>query len=219
MKSEIDIKNMKWNTDGLICAIAQEVSTGEVLMQAYMNEEALTKTIETGYMHYYSRSRQKLWKKGEESGHVQEVVSLYYDCDKDAVLAGIVQTGCACHTGNKSCFFSLLSKGEEAPDYGIIKAVFATIKDRKTNPIEGSYTNYLFNKGRDKICKKIGEEATEVVIAAKNSDKKELTMELSDLVYHAMVLMANEGLELEDIFAELMEREGRPPLPKYKLNK
>lgn len=219
MKSMIDIKALKYNKDGLIVAVVQDITTGDVLMQAYMNEQAIKDTLDSGFMNYYSRSRNSQWKKGETSGHTQEVVELYYDCDKDCILAKVIQKGAACHTGNKSCFFTKLAEGEIAPDYSIVNSVYKTIIDRKNNPVEGSYTNYLFAKGTDKICKKIGEEATESVIAAKNKDKQELTMELSDLLYHSLVLMANEGITPEDIFSELMKREGRAPHPKYKLDK
>lgn len=206
---------MKFDEKGLIVAIAQDALTGDVLMQAYMNEESYKLTLETGYMHYYSRSRKSLWKKGETSGHFQKVVEAKEDCDGDCLLFKVLQTGVSCHTGNKTCFFTDIVQNNEV-DYRIILDVLDTIKDRKNNPKEGSYTNYLFNKGLDKILKKIGEEATETVIAAKNSDKKELTMEISDLVYHILVLMEQTGLEPLDIFKELMRREGRAPEEKYK---
>lgn len=206
---------MKFDDKGLIVAIAQDALTGDVLMQAFMNEEAYKLTLETGYMHYYSRSRKCLWKKGETSGNVQKVVGGSIDCDRDCVLFKVLQTGVSCHTGNKTCFFTDIIKNNEM-DYRIIFDVLETIKSRKANPVEGSYTNYLFKKGLDKILKKIGEEATETVIAAKNNDKKELTMEMSDLVYHMLVLMEQTGLEPKDIFAELMAREGRKPEEKYK---
>lgn len=206
---------MKFDDKGLIVAIAQDALTGDVLMQAFMNEEAYKLTLETGYMHYYSRSRKCLWKKGETSGHVQKVVGGSIDCDEDCVLFKVLQTGVSCHTGNKTCFFTEIVANNQV-DYRIIFDVLDTIKHRKENPVEGSYTNYLFKKGLDKILKKIGEEATETVIAAKNIDKKELTMELSDLVYHILVLMEQTGLEPKDIFGELMEREGRKPEEKYK---
>lgn len=206
---------MTFDKDGLIVAIAQDAVTGEVLMQAYMNEEAYKKTMETGVMHYYSRSRKAQWQKGETSGNIQQVVSAHEDCDGDALLFKVKQTGVACHTGNRSCFFNEL-KDTQGADGKIVFDVLRTIKERKVKPVEGSYTNYLFTKGLDKILKKIGEEATETVIAAKNKDKKELTMELSDLLYHALVLMVNEGIEPDDVFAELMAREGRAPEAKYK---
>lgn len=205
---------MKFDDKGLIVCITQDAVNGDVLMVAYMNQEAFDKTMETGIMHYFSRSRNCLWKKGETSGHYQKVVSAYEDCDKDALLFKVIQTGVACHTGNRTCFFSELANTNEV-DFKIVGDVMATIKDRKIHPIEGSYTNYLFAKGRDKICKKFGEEAVESVIAAKNNDKKELIMELSDVVYHALVLMENEGLEIEDILKELIKREGRAAEAKW----
>lgn len=206
---------MKFDENGLIVAIAQDALTGDVLMQAFMNEEAYKLTLETGYMHYYSRSRKCLWKKGETSGHVQKVVAGSVDCDGDCALFKVIQTGVSCHTGNKTCFFNEVIPNNEI-DYRIIFDVLDTIRDRKANPVEGSYTNYLFKKGLDKILKKIGEESTETVIAAKNNDKKELTMELSDLVYHTLVLMEQTGIQPKDIFEELMSREGRKPEEKYK---
>jgi phosphoribosyl-ATP pyrophosphohydrolase/phosphoribosyl-AMP cyclohydrolase len=206
---------MKVDEKGLIVAIAQDALTGDVLMQAYMNEEAYKLTLETGYMHYYSRSRKCLWKKGETSGHFQKVVEAREDCDGDCLLFKVLQTGASCHTGNKTCFFTDIIPNTEV-DYRIVFDVLDTIKDRKKNPVEGSYTNYLFKKGLDKILKKIGEEATETVIAAKNKDKNELTMEISDLIYHILVLMEQTGLEPSDIYKELMRREGRAPEEKYK---
>ena len=146
---------MKFDDNGLIVAIAQDALTGDVLMQAYMNEEAYNKTLQTGYMHYYSRSRKCLWKKGETSGHYQKVVGVKLDCDGDCALFTVLQTGASCHTGNKTCFFTEIVPNNEM-DYRIVFDVLDTIKDRKLNPVEGSYTNYLFNKGLDKILKKVG---------------------------------------------------------------
>ncbi len=206
---------MKFDEKGLIVAIAQDALTGDVLMQAFMNEEAYKLTLETGYMHYFSRSRKCLWKKGETSGNVQKVVSGSIDCDRDCVLFKVLQTGVSCHTGNKTCFFTPLMDNKEV-DYRIIFDVLETIKGRKQNPVEGSYTNYLFNKGLDKILKKVGEEATETVIAAKNNDKKELTMEISDLFYHILVLMEEMDMQPKDIFQELMKRYKKKPEEKYK---
>lgn len=206
---------MKFDENGLIVAIAQDALTGDVLMQAFMNEEAYNLTLQTGYMHYFSRSRKCLWKKGETSGHFQRVVGGKIDCDSDCVLFEVIQTGVSCHTGNKTCFFREIMPNNEV-DYRIVFDVLDTIKQRKANPVEGSYTNYLFNKGIDKILKKVGEEATETVIAAKNNDKEELTAELSDLLYHALVLMEQTDIQPNDIFQELMRREGRKPKEKYK---
>jgi phosphoribosyl-ATP pyrophosphohydrolase/phosphoribosyl-AMP cyclohydrolase len=195
--------DVKFNQDGLVPAIAQDVGTGEVLMLAYMNEEALRLTKETGIAHYYSRSRQALWKKGETSGHIQEVKGIYYDCDGDAVLLKVNQIGAACHTGNYSCFFNEEKGYKDLSN--TIKDLYKVIIDRKKNPQEGSYTQYLFDKGIDKILKKIGEEAAEVIIGAKN-DKKELIYEASDLIYHLIVLLVNEGVTPADIMEELRGR-------------
>lgn len=195
---------LKFDGNGLICAIAQDYESGEVLMQAYMNREAFDKTLETGYAHYWSRSRRKLWKKGEESGHLQKVVGVYLDCDSDCVLLKVQQTGAACHTGNYTCFFTPVREcGVGAEMLGQLQRI---VEDRKENPEEGSYTNYLFDKGVDKIAKKTGEEAVELVIAAKNGDKEEIVGECADLFYHTLVLLANAGVKLSDVCTELKNR-------------
>ncbi len=195
---------LKFDGNGLICAIAQDYESGEVLMQAYMNREAFDKTLETGYAHYWSRSRQKLWKKGEESGHLQKVIGVYLDCDSDCVLLKVQQTGAACHTGNYTCFFTPVREcGVGAEMLGQLQRI---VEDRKENPEEGSYTNYLFDKGVDKIAKKTGEEAVELVIAAKNGDKEEIVGECADLFYHTLVLLANAGVKLSDVCTELKNR-------------
>lgn len=177
-------------------------------MLAYMNEEAFNQTIKTGRMTYYSRSRQSLWVKGETSGHFQYVKSLTIDCDLDTLLAKVDQVGAACHTGNPTCFFQPLAGTDydENNPLKIFESVYNTILDRKENPKEGSYTNYLFDKGIDKILKKVGEEATEVVISAKNPNPEEVKYELSDFLYHAMVLMVEKGISWEDIIRELADR-------------
>ena len=195
---------LKFDEKGLICAVAQDCESGEVLMQAYMNLEAYEKTLETGYAHYYSRSRQKLWKKGEESGHLQEVVSVSLDCDGDCVLLRVRQTGAACHTGNYSCFFNTVKEGGAGAE--MLGRLQRVVEDRRDRPEEGSYTCYLFEKGVDKIAKKTGEEAVELVIAAKNGDKEEIVGECADLFYHTLVLRANAGVKLSDVCAELEER-------------
>lgn len=256
------LERVKYNADGLVPAIAQDVRTDEVLMLAWMNEEALRKTIETGKAHYFSRSRQKLWLKGETSGHFQKVRSISIDCDADTLLIKVEQTGNACHTGHHSCFFTRLEAdelkadmdmqdsgvqgragGEELESDGtkvdvtgtertvpglddtttdaksavpdakditagpeVLAEVFEVITDRRVNPREGSYTNYLFTKGLDKILKKIGEEASEVVIASKNGDSKEISAEIADLIYHIMVLLAERDMSLTDIYEELNHR-------------
>ena len=186
----------------------QDYKTLEVLMMAYMNEEAFNNTLATGRMTYYSRSRQSQWVKGETSGHFQYVKSLDIDCDNDTILAKVSQVGAACHTGNRSCFFTNLAKKEydETNPLMVFEDVYNVIMDRKLHPKEGSYTNYLFDKGIDKILKKVGEEATEIVIAAKNPDPEEIKYEISDFLYHVMVLMALKGVTWEDITKELANR-------------
>ncbi|MCI8944202.1 MAG: bifunctional phosphoribosyl-AMP cyclohydrolase/phosphoribosyl-ATP diphosphatase HisIE [Clostridia bacterium] len=207
--------DFKFDDKGLVCAIAQDVYTGEVLMQAYMNKEAIDKTISTGIAHYYSRSRQCLWKKGETSGHIQKVKKILCDCDSDCLLLLIEQVGAACHTGNRSCFFTQLKEFEFVPDYKVVFEDVETIRARHSNPVEGSYTNYLFDKGVEKICKKVGEEATETVIAAVAGKKNELVGELSDLLYHCLVLAQASGITIQDVFQEVMARKGKAPNPKY----
>lgn len=207
--------DFKFDDKGLVCAIAQDVYTGEVLMQAYMNKEAIDKTISTGIAHYYSRSRQCLWKKGETSGHIQKVKKILCDCDSDCLLLLIEQVGAACHTGNRSCFFTQLKEFEFVPDYKVVFEDVETIRARHSNPVEGSYTNYLFDKGVEKICKKVGEEATETVIAAVAGKKNELVGELSDLHYHCLVLAQASGITIQDVFQEVMARKGKAPNPKY----
>lgn len=285
------LEMVKFNADGLVPAVTQDIRTDEVLMLAYMNEESLRKTIGTGKVHYYSRSRQKLWLKGETSGHFQQVRSISVDCDGDTLLLKVEQTGAACHTGHRSCFFTRLDadalkegavkddqperdtmtaklggdgmqpedsglEAVQAADgktgYGKLKTVqpadgetengkleavrsangnagncgaqvsqtdgsqvgpevlgdvFRVISDRMINPKEGSYTNYLFGKGLDKILKKVGEEACEVVIASKNGSSTEIKAEIADLIYHVMVLLAERGMTLEDVYGELKQRE------------
>lgn len=199
-------ENVKFDDRGLICAIAQDIESGEVLMQAYMNAEALELTRQTGYAHYYSRSRNKLWKKGEESGHVQEVVSMTFDCDRDCVLLKIRQTVAACHTGSYSCFFDFLQGDCEKIGVEMLGKLQRIVEDRKQNPVEGSYTSYLFEKGVDKIAKKAGEEAVEMVIASKNEDKEELIGECADLLYHTLVLLSERGVSLSEVCTELNKR-------------
>lgn len=207
-ESSQNFADFKLNSDGLIPVVVQDYRTNEVLMMAYMNEEAYRKTIETGRMTYFSRSRQKLWVKGETSGHYQYVRELRIDCDKDTLLARVKQIGAACHTGNHSCFFTELVHHEydNINPLTVLEEVYAVIMDRKEHPKEGSYTNYLFDKGIDKILKKCGEEATEIVIAAKNPDAEELKYEISDFLYHMMVLMVQKGVTWEDIVGELAHR-------------
>lgn len=202
-------EDFKKNNDGLVPVIVQDYRTQEVLMMAYMNQEAYQQTLRTGQMTYFSRSRSELWLKGETSGHYQYVKSLAADCDMDTILAKVSQVGVACHTGARSCFFNKIARKEyeviENP-LQVFEEVLAVIRDRKIHPKEGSYTNYLFDKGIDKILKKLGEEATEIVIAAKNPNANEIKYEISDFLYHMMVLMAECGLDWEDITRELANR-------------
>jgi phosphoribosyl-ATP pyrophosphohydrolase/phosphoribosyl-AMP cyclohydrolase len=173
-------------------------------MLAYMNEESIRKTLEEKIACYYSRSRKELWKKGETSGNIQNLKGFYYDCDKDSILLLVEQVGVACHTGNYSCFFNeVIGYNNQV---SILTDLYELIENRKNTPVEGSYTNYLFEKGLDKILKKVGEEASEVIIGAKNKDKEEMVYEISDLVYHLLVLMVNEGVSINDIKEELKNR-------------
>jgi phosphoribosyl-ATP pyrophosphohydrolase/phosphoribosyl-AMP cyclohydrolase len=207
-EAKLEWSDLKPNSDGLIPTVVQDFQTGEVLMVAYMNEESLNATIRTGKMTYFSRSRQSLWVKGETSGHFQYVKSLTADCDFDTILAKVSQVGVACHTGAPSCFFNEIVKKEyiERNPLKVFEDVYAVIEDRKKNPKEGSYTNYLFDKGIDKILKKVGEEATEIVIAAKNPESEETKYEISDFLYHMMVLMVEKGVTWEDVTSELAQR-------------
>ncbi len=177
-------------------------------MLAYMNEEAFNKTLQSGKMTYWSRSREEIWVKGLTSGHFQYVKSLLLDCDNDTILAKVAQVGAACHTGNYSCFFQELvqRKCDDTNPLRVFQDVYEVIQDRKIHPKEGSYTNYLFEKGIDKILKKVGEECTEIVIAAKNPDKEEIKYEIADFLYHVMVLMAEKEVSWEDITQELARR-------------
>lgn len=200
--------DFKKNSDGMVPVIVQDYRTDEVLMLAYMNEEAFQTTINIGKMTYYSRSRQELWTKGLTSGHIQYVKSLTADCDYDTILAKVSQVGAACHTGNRTCFFNEIVKKEymEKNPLKVLEDVYNIILDRRENPKEDSYTNYLFDKGIDKILKKIGEEATEIIIAAKNPEPEAIKYEISDFLYHMMVLMAEKGVTWEEITQELSQR-------------
>ncbi|GEN88286.1 bifunctional phosphoribosyl-AMP cyclohydrolase/phosphoribosyl-ATP diphosphatase HisIE [Oceanobacillus sp. FSL W8-0428] len=197
--------SIKYDENGLIPAIIQDYTTGEVLTLAYMNEVSLVKTLETGETWFYSRSRKELWNKGETSGNKQLVKKIKVDCDQDALVVQVQPLGPACHKGTTTCFENTLLENEK-PLFSMIHELTGKIKDRKENPQEGAYTTYLFNKGLDKILKKIGEESTEVVIGAKNNDKEELTNELADLLYHSLVLMENQGVTTKDIKQILNER-------------
>ncbi len=201
--------DFKKNSEGLVPVVVQDYRTLEVLMVAYMNEEAYENTLSCGKMTYFSRSRNELWLKGATSGHFQYVKSLTADCDLDTILAKVSQTGAACHTGNRSCFFQEITKKEyeeSANPLQVFQDVFQVIKDRKVHPKEGSYTNYLFDKGLDKILKKLGEESAEIIIAAKNPNANEVTYEISDFLYHMMVLMVEKDISWEEITTELANR-------------
>lgn len=207
---EPDLKweDLKKNSDGMVPVIVQDYRTDEVLMLAYMNEEAFQTTINIGKMTYYSRSRQELWIKGLTSGHIQYVKSLTADCDYDTILAKVSQIGAACHTGSRSCFFNEIVKKEyvEKNPQKVLGDVYNIILDRIEHPKEGSYTNLLIEQGLDHLLKKVGEENTEIIIAAKNEDQEHLKYEISDYIYHLMVLMAQKDLTWEEITQELSQR-------------
>ncbi|NMB38629.1 MAG: bifunctional phosphoribosyl-AMP cyclohydrolase/phosphoribosyl-ATP diphosphatase HisIE [Firmicutes bacterium] len=209
---------LKYNREGLIPAIIED-QEGRVLMLAYMNQESLEKTLETGLTWFYSRSRKKLWQKGETSGNVQHVISIAADCDYDALLIKVKQEGLgACHEGYKSCFHNQVVKDSDCTSarpvfdpkavysVQVLQQIYDIITDRQNNPKEGSYTNYLFHEGIDKILKKVGEEAAEVIIAAKNPEEYELIYEVSDLLYHLLVLLVEKGIKLDEIWQELNAR-------------
>jgi len=206
------IDNLKFDEKGLLPAIIQDFENGQVLMLAYMNKESLARTRESGKTWFYSRSRQKLWQKGEESGHVQEVKEISFDCDNDCLLIKVAQTGVACHRtldGKEveSPIFDLSAVyGAAGGGPGILYELYDIILERREKMPEGSYTAYLFNKGLDKILKKVGEENAEVIIAAKNRDKAELVYETSDLLYHLLVLLVEQGVSLSEVFSELKSR-------------
>ena len=201
-----DPASLQWNDKGLLPAIAQDASTGEVLMLAWMNEAALRATLDSGYATYFSRSRQQLWRKGETSGHTQRVIRLVYDCDGDTILLQVDQIGAACHTGARSCFHHPVVDGDLPATAGIMNTIEATIADRAANPKPGSYTNYLLDKGAEKICKKVGEEATEAVIAAMKNDADGLAGEVADLLYHLAVLLHAQGVAWQDVWEVLRKR-------------
>ena len=200
-----EIDQLKFDEKGLIPAVIVEAGTHQLLMVAYMNRESLKISMETGKTCFWSRSRQELWTKGETSGNYQHIVSITADCDLDTLKVVVEKDGPACHTGAETCFFNPVYQSEEKSDF-TLDALMELIRGRKTNPQEGSYTTYLFQKGLDKILKKIGEESTEVIIAAKDNDPKETIYEISDLVYHVMVMMIEQGISLDDNRRELASR-------------
>lgn len=239
------IQNLKFDDAGLIAAIVQDAETNEVLMVAYMNAESLVKTIQTGETWFWSRTRRRLWHKGETSGNIQTVVDIRVDCDGDALLIRARPQGPACHTGEQTCFYRsagreaagihhVRSNGGPSPsiiepatgalsvvdvpalELGIIlQDLYRLIQERKDQRPEGSYTSYLFNSGLDKILKKVGEESAETIIAAKNEDGRQLSSEISDLLYHLLVLMVEREVSLQDILTELGSRAGKPAAGKY----
>ncbi|MFJ7728347.1 bifunctional phosphoribosyl-AMP cyclohydrolase/phosphoribosyl-ATP diphosphatase HisIE [Neobacillus sp. NPDC097160] len=199
--------NVRFDEKGLVPAIIQDAGTKEVLTLAYMNEESLAKTIETGETWFYSRSRQELWHKGATSGNTQTVVSMNYDCDQDALLVLVYPKGPACHTGAVSCFSErVFENSSSLEDYKILQKLEKVITEREQERPEGAYTTYLFEKGVDKILKKVGEEAAEVIIAAKNRDHEELRWEAADLLYHLQVLLVEQGLPFKEVLKTLEER-------------
>jgi phosphoribosyl-ATP pyrophosphohydrolase/phosphoribosyl-AMP cyclohydrolase len=217
-------ENVRFDANGLIPTIAQDMENGQVLMHAYMNAEALAKTLETGLAHYFSRSRGRLWRKGEESGHVQKVRAILYDCDEDTLLLQVEQAVAACHTGHRSCFYRALlsAEGAAAPEdarrfdpatvyagLGILAEVYGTILDRRARQPEGSYVASLFAKGPDAILKQLAEEAAETLLAAKGTDRAQLVYEMADLWFHSLVVLAQYEIRPEEIAQELARRVGK----------
>lgn len=200
-------ENLKFDENGLIVSVVQDARTKEVLTVAYMNKESLEKTIETGETWFFSRSRQELWHKGETSGNTQKVVALRVDCDQDALVVEVLPKGPACHKGTVSCFSEVIKEKESSiGSLDILETLKNVIKDREEKMPEGAYTTYLFTEGVDKICKKVGEEATEVVIASKNRDSEELKWEAADLIYHLLVLLQEQKLDLYEVLGVLQKR-------------
>ena len=196
---------LKFDEKGLIPAIVQDYYSKQVLTVAYMNRESLDITMKEGYTCFWSRSRQELWRKGETRGNRQKVVSITADCDQDALVVEVIKDGPACHTGAESCFFNEVYQAEDETPFSY-EGLYEMIRGRKTQPKEGSYTTYLFDKGMDKILKKVGEESTEVIIAGAKQDKEETIFEIADLAYHIMVMMVEQGIEMKDVTAELAKR-------------
>ncbi|OGP32211.1 MAG: hypothetical protein A2073_00850 [Deltaproteobacteria bacterium GWC2_42_11] len=207
---------IKFDEKGLVPAVVQEYFTGRVLMLAYMNKESLEKTLSTGRAHYFSRSRNKLWLKGETSGNFQEVVAVYYDCDEDTILLSVNQTGAACHTGEESCFFRRLDResqesgvrSQELPELKVLSDLFQTIKERKTASPEKSYAASLYAKGLNKILEKVKEESSELIDAAEKGGKKDIVHETADLWFHTLVLLGEMNIDFMDILEELKKRSG-----------
>ncbi|MFD2114923.1 bifunctional phosphoribosyl-AMP cyclohydrolase/phosphoribosyl-ATP diphosphatase HisIE [Paenibacillus yanchengensis] len=220
---DIMFEQIKWDAAGLVPVVVQDFQSKAVLMLAYMNRESLQKTIDTGSSWYWSRSRSELWNKGATSGHTQQVKSLSYDCDGDTLLLLVEQVGPACHTGSYTCFTNPIEinadahpSSSKADRFAMLAKVEEVIATRDAERTEGSYTSYLFDKGLDKILKKVGEEAAEVIIAAKNNDQDELRSESSDLIFHLMVLLRQQGLSLDALMTELENRYGKPTTNKMR---
>ncbi|KRE48155.1 bifunctional phosphoribosyl-AMP cyclohydrolase/phosphoribosyl-ATP diphosphatase HisIE [Paenibacillus sp. Soil522] len=225
-QSELTLK-MKWDDAGLVPAIVQDAQSKEVLMMAYMSKESLQLSVESGVTWFWSRSRNELWNKGATSGHTQRIVSMAYDCDGDTLLVKVEQKGPACHTGRYSCFFNPVemngntaasseAAAASADRFAALGQLESIIAERYAERPEGSYTSYLFDKGVDKILKKVGEEASEVIIASKNQDNDELRSEVGDLIFHLMVLLRERGLPLDDVISEINSRHGKPTTNKMR---
>lgn len=227
-----DLTQLRFDESGLIPAIVQDVENGQVLTLAYMSKESLRLTVETGLTHFYSRSRQRIWQKGEESGHIQRVHEIYVDCDEDALLIKAEQVVAACHTGRRSCFFRRLHPDAEVPEeltrqqfdpeaiYGgslaILQQIFDVIRDRRANPKADSYVSGLFTKGQDQILKKVGEEATELVMASKNGRPDEIIYEAADLWFHTLVMLGYHGIAPSEVARELRKRYGKKSKTEYR---
>lgn len=201
----MDLNELKFDEKGLIPAVVQDYFSKQVLTVAYMNRESLEISMKEGRTCFFSRSRQQLWRKGETSGNIQEIVTIRADCDLDALVVEVIKKGPACHTGSESCFFNAVYQSEEHQDFSM-EALYQLLVGRKERPKEGSYTTYLFQKGIDKILKKVGEECTEVIVAGKGGDKDETIFEIADLAYHVMVLMVEMGITPADVFSQLASR-------------
>lgn len=209
---KVDLENLRFDDRGLIPAVVQDARSREVLMVAWMNRQSLERTLESRETWFFSRSRQKLWHKGEKSGNIQHVKRIYADCDADTLVIEVVPEGPACHTGNRSCFYRSLegwTNEESGGSLTILHTLFEEIKERRKHPVENSYTNYLQNTGKNKIDKKIGEEASEVIIADQHEDKKEIIDESCDLLYHLWVLWENAGIDLYEVMAVIEERDNK----------
>ncbi|WP_179090268.1 bifunctional phosphoribosyl-AMP cyclohydrolase/phosphoribosyl-ATP diphosphatase HisIE [Paenibacillus sp. FSL H8-0548] len=220
----LDASKIKWDDAGLVPAVVQDAQSKEVLMMAYMNKESLQLSVKSGVTWFWSRSRGELWNKGATSGHTQRIVSMAYDCDGDTLLVKVDQKGPACHTGRYSCFFNSIevtgasteAAASSSDRFATLGQLEGIIAERYAERPEGSYTSYLFDKGVDKILKKVGEEASEVIIAAKNKDNDELRSEAGDLIFHLMVLLRERGLPLDDVIGEIDSRHGKPTTNKMR---